>query len=124
MRRMSHSALLIQLVLALAFAAFALAGQPPLVLLLVFLSLSMFAVGLCFPNFNALAMEPHGAIAGTASSITGFVSTAIGSALGWAIGDAFDGTVLPLTLGFAACAGLSILIVLIAEPRRFMRTAG
>lgn len=124
MRRMSHSALLIQLVLALAFAAFALADQPPLVLLLVFLSLSMFAVGLCFPNFNALAMEPHGAIAGTASSITGFVSTAIGSALGWAIGDAFDGTVLPLTLGFAACAGLSILIVLIAEPRRFMRTAG
>ena len=124
MRRMSHSALLIQLALALAFAAFALAGEPSLILLLVFLGLSMFMVGLCFPNFNALAMEPHGAIAGTASSITGFVSTAVGSVLGWWIGDAFDGTVLPLTLGFAACAGLSILIVLIAEPRRFMRTTG
>lgn len=121
MRRMSHSALLIQLGLALAFAALASAGQPPLVLLLVFLGLSMFMVGLCFPNFNALAMEPHGAIAGTASSITGFLSTAIGAALGWAIGDAFDGTVLPLTLGFAGCAGLSILIVLVAEPGRFMR---
>ncbi len=122
MRRMSHSALLIQLGLALAFAALALAGQPSLTLLLVFFGLSMFMVGLCFPNFNALAMEPHGAIAGTASSITGFVSTSIGSAIGWAIGAAFDGTVLPLTLGFAACAGLSILIVLIAEPGRFMRT--
>ena len=121
MRRMSHSALLIQLGLALAFAALALAGQPSLVLLLVFLGLSMFMVGLCFPNFNALAMEPHGAIAGTASSITGFLSTAIGAALGWAIGNAFDGTVLPLTLGFAGCAGLSILIVLVAEPGRFMR---
>ena len=121
MRRMSHSALLIQLGLALAFAALASAGQPPLILLLVFLGLSMFMVGLCFPNFNALAMEPHGAIAGTASSITGFLSTAIGAALGWAIGDAFDGTVLPLTLGFAGCAGLSILIVLVAEPGRFMR---
>ncbi|MYJ71113.1 MAG: multidrug effflux MFS transporter [Rhodospirillaceae bacterium] len=124
MRRMSHSALLIQLVLALAFAAVAWAGEPSLILLLVFFSLSMFMVGLCFPNFNALAMEPHGAIAGTASSITGFVSTAIGSALGWAIGDAFAGSVMPLTLGFAACAGFSILIVLIAEPSRFMRTTG
>ena len=121
MRRMSHSALLIQLGLTLAFAALALAGQPPLILLLVFLGLSMFMVGLCFPNFNALAMEPHGAIAGTASSITGFLSTAIGAALGWAIGVAFDGTVLPLTFGYAACAGLSILIVLVAEPGRFMR---
>ena len=122
MRRLSHSALLIQLVLALAFAGVAWAGQPSLVLLLAFLGLSMFTVGLSFPNFNALAMEPHGAIAGTASSITGFLSTAIGSALGWAIGDAFDGTVMPLTLGFAGCAGLSILIVLVAEPGRFMRT--
>ncbi|MYG53822.1 MAG: multidrug effflux MFS transporter [Rhodospirillaceae bacterium] len=60
----------------------------------------------------------------TASSVTGFVSTSVGSALGWAIGDAFDGSVMPLTLGFAACAGFSIVIVLIAEPRRFMRTAG
>ena len=122
MRQLSHSALLIQLALALAFAALAWAGQPSLALLLVFLGLSMFTVGLCFPNFNALAMEPHGAIAGTASSITGFFSTAIGSALGWAIGIAFDGTVLPLTLGYAACAGLSILVVLIAEPGRFLRT--
>lgn len=122
MRRLSHSALLIQLGLALAFAAIAWTGQPSLVLLLVFLGFSMFVVGLCFPNFNALAMEPHGAIAGTASSIVGFVSTAIGSVIGWAIGDAFDGSVMPMTLGFAACAGLSILIVLIAEPGRFMRT--
>ncbi|MDE0704721.1 MAG: multidrug effflux MFS transporter [Rhodospirillaceae bacterium] len=122
MRRMSHSALLIQLVLALAFAALAWAGQPSLILLLVFFGFSMFMVGLCFPNFNALAMEPHGAIAGTASSITGFVSTAIGSALGWAIGAAFDGTVMPLTLGFAACAGFSIVAVLVAEPGRFLKS--
>ncbi len=122
MRQLSHSALLIQLALALAFAAVALTGRPSLAILLVFLGLSMFVVGLCFPNFNALAMEPHGAIAGTASSITGFVSTAIGSALGWAIGAAFDGTVMPLTVGFAACAGFGIVIVLVAEPGRFLKS--
>lgn len=121
MRRLSHSALLIQLALALAISAVALAGQPSLLALLAFLAPSMFVIGLCFPNFNALAMEPHGAIAGTASSIVGFTSTAIGAAIGWAVGAAFDGTVLPMTLGYAACAGLSILIVLIAEPGRFMR---
>jgi len=107
--------------LSLTIAAFASFGHPPLFVLLAFLALSMFAVGLCFPNFNALAMEPHGAIAGTASSIVGFTSTAIGSAIGWAIGDAFDGTVLPITLGFAACAAGSLIAVLIAEPRRFLK---
>lgn len=121
MRRLSHSAVLLLLSVSLLASAVAWSGQPPLFVLLGFLALSMFAVGLCFPNFNALAMEPHGAIAGTASSIVGFASTAIGAFIGWAIGDAFDGTVLPLTLGFAACAAGSLIAVLVAEPRRFMR---
>jgi len=121
MRRLSHSALLLMLGLSLIIAAFAWFGHPPLFVLLAFLALSMFAVGLCFPNFNALAMEPHGAIAGTASSIVGFTSTAIGATIGWAIGDAFDGTILPLTLGFAACAAGSIIAILIAEPQRFLK---
>ena len=121
MRRLSHGALLAQLVLAVAISAAALAGQPSLILFLAFLGLSMFAFGLCFPNFNTLAMEPHGAIAGAASSIVGFFSTAVGSVIGWGIGAAFDGTVLPLSLGFAVCAGLGLLIVLVAEPGRFMK---
>jgi len=121
MRRMSHSGLLALLALSILIAALAWIRQPPLFALLGFLALSMFAVGLCFPNFNALAMEPHGAIAGTASSIVGFTSTAIGSVIGWAIGAAYDGTILPLALGFAACAAGSIIAILLAEPKRFMK---
>ncbi|MCY4239862.1 MAG: multidrug effflux MFS transporter [Rhodospirillaceae bacterium] len=121
MRRMSHGAILALLILALLLSVTAVFDQPPLFLLLAFLGASFFAVSLCFPNFNALAMEPHGAIVGTASSIVGFTSTVIGSLIGWAIGMAYDGTVLPLTLGFAACAAGSIITILLAEPNRFMK---
>ena len=51
-------------------------------------------------NFNSIAMEPLGHVAGTASSILGFIQTLGGGISGAAIGQAFDGTVTPLAAGF------------------------
>ena len=51
-------------------------------------------------NFNALAMDPLGHVAGTASSVVSSLQTILGGALGAIIGFAYDGTVLPLSLGF------------------------
>jgi DHA1 family bicyclomycin/chloramphenicol resistance-like MFS transporter len=45
----------------------ALEGDPPLWALMVFLVPAFFCVGILFGNFNALAMEPMGHIAGTAA---------------------------------------------------------
>lgn len=66
---------------------------------------NMFAFGLLIPNLTALSMQPFGHIAGTASSLYGFMASAAGAALGFAIGQSFDGTLLPM---FAAYAVLSL----------------
>ena len=60
--------------------------------------LSMHAI--LIPNFNTLAMNPMGKLAGTAAALIGTISTALGAALGFILDRTFDGTILPFTLGF------------------------
>ena len=55
---------------------------------------------LLFPNLNTVALGPLGAIAGTASAVTGALSTAISAGLAALLDRAMDGTVLPLSCGF------------------------
>jgi DHA1 family bicyclomycin/chloramphenicol resistance-like MFS transporter len=119
MRRISHAALIGFVVIALVHAGLdALFGQQPLWVFLPLLSLNLFCFGLLMPNFNAIAMEPMGRIAGTASSFIGAVTTALGAALGFLIGQSFDGTVFPLIGGFALFGVLALIAVLITERGR------
>jgi DHA1 family bicyclomycin/chloramphenicol resistance-like MFS transporter len=124
MRRVSHAALLgfvataaLHLALDLAF------GRPPLAVFVPLLALALFFFGLIMPNFNALAMEPMGRIAGTASSVIGAVTTALAAWLGWIVGQHFDGTVTPLLEGFAAFAALGLALVLVTERGRLFGAA-
>ena len=55
-------------------------------------------------NLGTLAMEHMAPIAGTASSVQGVVGTIGGGAIGFLIGQQFDGTALPFVVGTAACA--------------------
>ena len=57
-------------------------------------------------------------IAGTASSVQGFLSTTLGVIIGFLIGQAFDGTTLPLVAGFTINASAALVIVLIVERGR------
>jgi DHA1 family bicyclomycin/chloramphenicol resistance-like MFS transporter len=85
--------------------AWALAGHPPLWALMAYLSVTFFCNGMLFGNFNAMALEPLGHIAGVASAVVGSLTTFLSLALGSLIGWSFDGTVLPLVGAFA---GLSL----------------
>lgn len=76
-------------------------GHPPLWLLMTYLMVSFFGIGLLFSNLTTLAMQPLGAIAGTGSAIVGATSMLISLTLGTAIGQSYDGTVVPLVAGFA-----------------------
>ncbi|MGE4062122.1 MAG: multidrug effflux MFS transporter [Rhodospirillaceae bacterium] len=81
----------------------------------------MFCFGLMGSNFGALAMEPMGHIAGTASSVQGFCSTTGAALVGFFIGQQFDGTTVPLTLGYFV-AGIAVLIVVtVTEKGRILR---
>ena len=86
------------------------------------MALTLFCFGLIMPNFNALAMEPMGRIAGTASSFFGAVTTAIGAALGLWVGQQYDGSVTPLLAGFAAFGLVGLAIVLVTERGKLFRS--
>lgn len=123
MRRVSHAAVIGFVVAGVLHAALALLLGVPLWLFVGLLSVSLFCFGLMMPNFNALAMEPMGRIAGTASSFVGAVTTALGAGLGLWIGQAYDGTIVPLTIGFAALGVCSLAVVLATERGRLFGVA-
>jgi MFS transporter, DHA1 family, multidrug resistance protein len=117
MRALCVSALRALTLLALAYLAFVAirGGSPPLWTLMAFLLVMFFCIGILFGNVNALAMEPLGHIAGVASSVVNTLSSFISAGCGTAIGQAFDGTVVPLIAGFAVLGSASLVVVTWAE---------
>jgi len=69
-------------------------------------------------NLSALSMEPLGHIAGTAASAQGFITGVGGAAIGFFIGQQFNGTVIPMTLGFALCGMSALAVTFITERGR------
>ena len=120
-RVISHSAVIGYIAIACLHAMVALSGHETIWSFALLQSCMMFCFGLVGPNFGAMAMEPLGHVAGTASSVQGFVSTIGGALVGFYVGQHFDGTVVPLTLGFAGCSSAALLVVLVAEGGRLFR---
>jgi len=110
MRRLVYFALAGIITLTWSFAGFALLfdGVPPLSLVFLLLVPMFFCHGMLFGNLNALAMQPMGHIAGSAAAVIGTVVTAISATVGSLIGQAYDGTVLPLAFGFAGFSLLAL----------------
>lgn len=71
--------------------------------------------GLTGSNFSAMAMERMGGIAGTASSVQGFVSVTGGALLGAGVGYAFDGTTFALHMAFLLAGVIALAIVAVVE---------
>jgi DHA1 family bicyclomycin/chloramphenicol resistance-like MFS transporter len=115
MRRLSHAALSGFVLVSAALAAAAATGMATLPVFIVAMGGLFFLFGLVAPNFNALAMEPQGHNAGLASSIIGFVTTGAGAVCGGIVGHLFDGSVLPLTLGFLCLSLVAFAAVLWVE---------
>jgi DHA1 family bicyclomycin/chloramphenicol resistance-like MFS transporter len=120
MRRVSHSALTGFISASLALTLLASTGQPALLTFCVLLALALFMFGLIVANFNTIAMEPLGQVAGTAASVVGFVSTSMAAIIGGAVGRLFDGSVLPLSAGFTVLGAAALVTVLRVEGARGM----
>jgi DHA1 family bicyclomycin/chloramphenicol resistance-like MFS transporter len=124
MRVISHGALLgFALVAGIVLVA-AKFAMLPLPLFMVLSALMMFAFGLMIANFTALAMEPQGHIAGTASSLYGSITTLLGIGIGTTIGQDYDGTLLPFAFGFFLCTLAALAIVLVVEKGRLFKPHG
>ena len=113
MRTLSRIALFTFCGLSVAFSGVALltGGQPSLWLFMAYLLPTFFCVGLLFGNMNAMAMEPVGHLAGMGAAVVGSLSTLLATPLGMAVGQAYNGTITPLVLGFTVL-GLGALVLM------------
>lgn len=94
------------------------AGQPPLAALMAYLLLVFFCEGILYGNMNALAMEPLGHIAGVGAAFVGALSLLISIAGGTLIGQAYDGTILPLVAGFGVFGFAALAVMRWTESRQ------
>jgi MFS transporter, DHA1 family, multidrug resistance protein len=72
--------------------------------------------GFIMPNTTALAMAPHGAVAGSASALLGTVQFVLGASAGALLGALGNGTAVPLAAVVAGCAALAF-VTFQALPR-------
>jgi DHA1 family bicyclomycin/chloramphenicol resistance-like MFS transporter len=110
-------------VIAFAVAMVALvivmsAGLNQLPVMAAFLFVGFGCLGLVIPTTGVLALEDHGAIAGTASALMGtlqFVAAAVAMTIS---GLFFDGTALPMVIGIALCALIAFGLAQATSRRR------
>ncbi|MGB2176314.1 multidrug effflux MFS transporter [Hyphomonas sp.] len=115
MRRISHAALLLFTGLSALSALITFSLGESLLWFYPLFILTFACFGLLGSNFSALAMEPLGAIAGTASAAYGFATTTVSSLIGMLIGSQYNGSTIPLMLGFVCLGASSLVIILITE---------
>ena len=99
-------------------AALGLSGNETLLTFVLLQGLTMACFAFTSSNMGTLAMEHMAPIAGTASSVQGVIGTLGAAIIGFAIGQAFDGTVIPFLIGTAACAAGGFFVIVLTEPRR------
>ena len=114
-RRISQTALLVLIAMSLAALAVEAGGHETLLTFSALLAVTLACFGLTGSNFSAMAMERMGAIAGTASSLQGFVSVTGGALLGALVGRAFDGSTMPLYCAFLLAGVAALAIVAVVE---------
>jgi DHA1 family bicyclomycin/chloramphenicol resistance-like MFS transporter len=123
MRVISHGALTGFVVVATIMLALATLNMLPATVFTLLCACMMFSFGFMFANFTTLAMEPQGHIAGTASSFYGSITTLLGIGIGFAIGQSFDGTLVPFTSSFLICTLVAFAIVAVTERGRLFRAS-
>ena len=87
-------------------------------LFLLYAAILFFSFGLIFGNINAMAMEPMGHVAGIASAVIGSVSSIMSITIGTTIGQLYNGSLLPMTMGFLLMGSCALALMLYAETQR------
>ncbi|WP_051630530.1 multidrug effflux MFS transporter [Afifella pfennigii] len=123
MRFLSHAALIGYCALAflMTLASVLTPGLLGFWPFFVLISLIFCLFGFVGTNFNALAMEPLGHVAGTASSVLGFMQTFGGGFFGAIVGYLYNGTVTPFASGLTVLSLLAIGAIFIAEGGTLFR---
>jgi DHA1 family bicyclomycin/chloramphenicol resistance-like MFS transporter len=116
-RRLAHLGLVLFTLVAAVHLGLDLRGET-LAVFVVLQGVNMACFGLASANFGALAIQPLGHVAGTASSVQGTIGTICGALIGIGIGQSFNGSLLPLETGFVLLGAAALVIVMVTERGR------
>ena len=122
-RRIGHAAIICHFLVSICQVYLASRPGETLFQFVLLTSANMCLVITIFINFTAIALQPFGMLAGAAASVQTFFRLVLGAGLGALIGQAYDGSPLPLAYAFLSVASLTILFVLFSERGRMMRSA-
>lgn len=117
-RRVGHTGLILFTIVCVAHAIIALLINEPLWLFVTLMAAAFVGFAFTSSNLSTLAMRNMAPIAGTASSVQGVIGTVGGAIIGFAIGQAFDGTVRPFLIGLACCGLAAVMATLVTERGR------
>lgn len=121
MRPISHSALIAFVLVSIVHAIIAMQGPVPFPLFYTLVIIAFFAIGFQGPNYNAIAMEPLGALAGSGAALIGFASSFVSASIGGLVARQFDGTVTPIFIGHAVVGSLALITIFITEKGKLMQ---
>ena len=91
-------------------------GLPPLYFLIPYLSVTFLCFGILFSNFNTLAVQPLGHIAGLANSVISSIQTLISTVIGGLTGFLYDGTVNYMVGSFLVFGIISLAMLIRLSP--------
>ncbi|MCC3862251.1 multidrug effflux MFS transporter [Pseudemcibacter aquimaris] len=79
-------------------------------MLMIYLSTTFFSIAPLYGNFNSMAMQPFGHMAGVATSVMSAIQTFFAVIVGAIVGQMYNGTVEPLVTSFMVCGIVTLLI--------------
>ncbi len=115
MRGISTMALLGASVFALTYIGTLYIWGTYLPSFMILSGLILFCIGLTFGNVSAMAMEPMGHIAGTASAFMGATSMLTSLVIGSSIGQMYNGTLWPVAIGYFSCSVAALALMIFVE---------
>jgi DHA1 family bicyclomycin/chloramphenicol resistance-like MFS transporter len=117
-RGIGHAAILCHFLVSICQVYLASRPGETLLQFVVLMSANMCLLITVFINFTAIALQPFGKLAGAAASVQTFFRLVLGAGLGALIGQAYDGSPLPLAYSLVGVATVTILLVLFSEGGR------
>lgn len=120
-RRVSHTAVLAFIAVSAVQVWFASGPGQTLWQFMPLMIMNMILIGFIGANFGSIALQPFASTAGSASSMHAFLRMVIGSTIGIVVGQAYDGSALPLAIALLVCGLISLALVLFSEKGKLFR---
>lgn len=113
-----RGAMIVQAIAGASLLAVALTGAGGFVGVLLPLFVLVSCLGFIFPNTTALAMAPHGKVAGNASAILGCLQFGVSGLAGYLVSRLHTGTAVPMASVIAICSISAMGINVLGSPKK------